>query len=158
MITKVIKVSNQVGYGLTNAFSSFVYNEHDLRGNKVDVCDQDDAKYVDQIASVEIDILAEFTDVDGACSEGHGLVRFVDFDGEAVIVPYVYHGVYKDKLTTPEQALIFEAIRDAGIKLSDELDYAADTVEKHMAAADNDYGDVFPWFQYRHPAGKKYNE
>lgn len=158
MITKVIKVSNQVGYGLTQAFSSFVYNEHDLKGNKVDQYDQDDAKYVDQIASVEIDILAEFTDVDGASSEGHGLVRFVDFDGEAVIIPYVYHGVYKDKLTTPEQVLIFDAIRDAGIKLSDELNYAADTVEKRMAAADNDYGDVFPWFQYRQPAEKTYVE
>lgn len=151
MITKVLKVSNQVGYGYVDATSRYVYNEHDLKGDKVDQYVQDDAKYVDRIASVEIDILAEFTDVDGAGSEGHGLVRFMDFGGEAVITPYVYHGVYKDKLSTPEQVLIFEAIRDAGIKLSDELDYAADTVAKHC-------GWVRTWDQYRQPAWKTYDE
>ena len=152
MIKHIVGVSKQVGYGYIDATSRYVYNEHDLKGNKVDQqYVQDDAKYVDQIASVEIDILAEFTDVDGASSEGHGLVRFVDFNGEAVIVPYVYHGVYKDKLTTPEQVLIFDAIRDAVIKLSDELNYAADTVVKHC-------GWVQTWFQYRQPAEKTYVE
>ena len=148
MITKVIKVSNQVGYGYIDATSWYAYNEHDLKGNKAGMCDPDDAKYVDQIASVEIDILAEFSDVDGASSEGHGLVRFIDFNGEAVIIPYVYHGVRKDKLSTPEQVLIFDAIRDAGIKLSDELNYATDTVEKHCGWVQ--------WFQYRQPARKTY--
>lgn len=153
MITKVIKVSNQVGYGFTEAHSSFVYNEHDLKGNKVDIPDQDDAKYVDQIPSVEIDILAEFTDVDGAGNEGHGLVRFLDFEGEAVIVPYVYIGRGNDvrgvKLSVGEQVMIFDAIREAGIKLSDELSYAADTVEKHM--------DIF-WSKNRQPAEKSYGD
>lgn len=152
MIKHIVGVSKQVGYGYIDATSRYVYNKHDLKGNKVDQqYVQDDAKYVDQIASVEIDILAEFTDVDGASSEGHGLVRFVDFDGEAVIIPYIYHGVYKDKLTTPEQVLIFDAIRDASIKLSDELNYAADTVDKYC-------GWVQTWFQYRQPAEKTYVE
>lgn len=153
MITKIINVSNQVGYGYTEAHSSFVYNEHDLKGNKVDQRNQDDARYVDQIPSVEIDILAEFSDVDGAGSEGHGLIRFLDFEGEVVIVPYVYVGrginVRGIPLSVNEQTMIYDAIKAAGIKLSDELDYAADTVEKHM--------DI-PWFQYRQPAEKSYGE
>lgn len=130
MIKHIVGVSKQVGYGFIDTTAFYSYNEHSLDGKMTFEKVPDDAKYVLQLPSIEIDIFAEFGPDPNKHIESEEVfyVRFVDHEGGPVIIPYAYREHSKDVLSTDEQVMIFDAIKEAGIDLKAEMDYTADVL------------------------------
>ena len=131
MIKHIVGVSKQVGYGFIDTTAFYSYNEHSLDGEITFEKVPDDVKYVLQLPSIEINILAEFGP-DHVKDEEHFYVRFVDLEDGPVIIPYAYRENSKDVLSTDEQVMIFDAIKEAGIDLKDEMDYTANALNLYI--------------------------
>ena len=150
MIKHIVGVSKQVGYGFIDAIAFYSYNEHSLDGEMLFENIPDDAKYVLQLPSIEIDILAEFIDTDGTFHEEDFYVRFIDHEGGPVIIPYAYREHSKDVLSTDEQVMIFDAIKEVGIDLKEEMNYTANVLNNPNSESS------YRAYHYRKPERKEY--
>jgi hypothetical protein len=150
MIKHIVGVSKQVGYGFVDMTAFYSYNEHSLDGEMTFEKVPDDAKYVLQLPSIEIEILAEFGP-DPIKYEEDFYVRFIDHEGGPVIIPYAYREYSKDVLSTDEQVMIFDAIKEAGIDLKAEMDYTADVLNNYRDRFNPNSGSSHMTYLYRRP-------
>lgn len=148
MIKHIVGVSKQVGYGFVDMTAFYSYNEHSLDGEMTFENIPDDAKYVLQLPSIEIEILAEFGP-NPIKYEENFYVRFIDHEGGPVIIPYAYREFSKDVLSTDEQVMIIDAIKEAGIDLKAEMNYTADVLNNPNS------GSSYKAYHYRVPEMKE---